>query len=71
LRCSERTLRASGSTPRKICASDRTAPSPARRGWWQRPDTTSGVIFVTLEDETGTVNVVIWANVAERQRRSC
>jgi len=35
----------------------------------QRPDTASGVIFVTLEDETGTVNVVVWTNVAERQRR--
>jgi error-prone DNA polymerase len=35
----------------------------------QRPDTASGVIFVTLEDETGTVNVVVWTNVAERQRK--
>ena len=36
----------------------------------QRPDTTSGVIFVTLEDETGTINVVVWRDVAERQRRA-
>jgi len=36
----------------------------------QRPDTASGVIFVTLEDETGCVNVVVWRNVAERQRRA-
>lgn len=35
----------------------------------QRPDTASGVIFVTLEDETGTVNVVVWRDLAERQRR--
>ncbi len=35
----------------------------------QRPDTASGVIFVTLEDETGYVNVVVWKRVAERQRR--
>ena len=35
----------------------------------QRPDTASGVVFVTLEDETGTINVVVWANLAERQRR--
>jgi error-prone DNA polymerase len=34
----------------------------------QRPDTTSGVIFVTLEDETGCVNVVVWSALAERQR---
>jgi error-prone DNA polymerase len=36
----------------------------------QRPDTASGVIFVTLEDETGCVNVVVWRDVAERQRRA-
>jgi error-prone DNA polymerase len=35
----------------------------------QRPDTASGVIFVTLEDETGCVNVVVWSSVAERQRQ--
>jgi len=35
----------------------------------QRPDTASGVVFVTLEDETGTVNVVVWRDLAERQRR--
>jgi len=35
----------------------------------QRPDTASGVIFVTLEDETGCVNVVVWSALAERQRR--
>ncbi len=34
----------------------------------QRPDTASGVVFVTLEDETGCVNVVVWASLAERQR---
>jgi error-prone DNA polymerase len=27
------------------------------------------VIFVTLEDETGTVNVVVWRDLLERQRR--
>ena len=35
----------------------------------QRPQTASGVTFMTLEDETGMVNVVVWAQVAERQRR--
>jgi error-prone DNA polymerase len=34
----------------------------------QRPDTASGVIFVTLEDETGSVNVVVWRRLGERQR---
>lgn len=36
----------------------------------QRPGTAKGVIFVTLEDETGTCNVVIWAKVYERFRRA-
>jgi error-prone DNA polymerase len=35
----------------------------------QRPDTASGVVFVTLEDETGHVNVVVWRALSERQRR--
>jgi error-prone DNA polymerase len=35
----------------------------------QRPATASGVIFVTLEDETGYVNLVVWNDLAERQRK--
>jgi error-prone DNA polymerase len=35
----------------------------------QRPQTASGVTFMTLEDEAGMVNVVVWQQVAERQRR--
>jgi len=35
----------------------------------QRPQTASGVTFVTLEDEDGMVNVVVWHDLAERQRR--
>ena len=35
----------------------------------QRPGTASGVTFVTLEDETGVVNLVIWLRIAEAQRR--
>ena len=36
----------------------------------QRPGTAKGVIFVTLEDETGTANVVVWARTFERFRRA-
>lgn len=36
----------------------------------QRPQTASGVTFVTLEDEHGMVNVVVWRELAERQRRA-
>jgi error-prone DNA polymerase len=34
----------------------------------QRPMTASGTIFLTLEDETGFVNVVIWPRLFEKQR---
>lgn len=36
----------------------------------QRPGSAKGVIFMTLEDETGVVNVVVWPNVLERYRRA-
>jgi error-prone DNA polymerase len=35
----------------------------------QRPETAKGVIFVTLEDETGAVNVIVWPQVADSQRK--
>ncbi|WP_293718170.1 error-prone DNA polymerase [Stappia sp.] len=35
----------------------------------QRPGTASGVIFLTLEDETGVSNIVVWPKVYERFRR--
>jgi error-prone DNA polymerase len=35
----------------------------------QRPQTATGVVFMTLEDETGFVNVVIWSDVFERHAR--
>jgi error-prone DNA polymerase len=51
----------------------------ARHGQWirtsgivtcrQRPATASGVLFVTLEDETGYVNLVVWNDIVEKNRR--
>jgi len=35
----------------------------------QRPGTAKGVLFITLEDETGNVNVIIWPSLVEQQRR--
>ncbi len=35
----------------------------------QRPATASGVTFITLEDETGCLNVIVWRAVAERFRQ--
>jgi error-prone DNA polymerase len=53
--------------------------SEARHGQWirtsglvtcrQRPSTASGVLFVTLEDETGYVNLVVWSHLVEVNRR--
>lgn len=36
----------------------------------QKPQTASGTIFVTLEDEDGMVNVIVWPRVAERGRKA-
>ncbi len=36
----------------------------------QRPGTAKGVIFLTLEDETGIVNVVVWRKIYEQFRRA-
>ena len=35
----------------------------------QQPGTAKGVVFVTLEDETGAVNVIVWPAVAAAQRK--
>ncbi|MEP6702725.1 MAG: OB-fold nucleic acid binding domain-containing protein, partial [Betaproteobacteria bacterium] len=35
----------------------------------QRPHTAKGVVFVTIEDETGMANIVVWSNVGDRQRK--
>ena len=35
----------------------------------QRPGTANGTMFVTLEDETGQVNVIVWPKVVDAQRR--
>ncbi|UMA66677.1 OB-fold nucleic acid binding domain-containing protein [Roseivivax marinus] len=36
----------------------------------QRPGTAKGVIFLTLEDETGAINVIVWRALYERFRRA-
>src|SRR5260221_685887 len=47
--------------PRARAAGIATGPQP--------PSTASGTVFVTLEDETGYVNVIVWPHLIERQRR--
>jgi error-prone DNA polymerase len=34
----------------------------------QRPGTASGVTFVTLEDESGCTNLIVWKKIADEQR---
>ncbi|MEM8554656.1 MAG: OB-fold nucleic acid binding domain-containing protein [Pseudomonadota bacterium] len=36
----------------------------------QRPGTAKGVIFITLEDETGVCNVIVWRHIYETFRRA-
>ena len=36
----------------------------------QRPGTAKGVIFITLEDETGVSNVIVWSKTYEKYRRA-
>jgi error-prone DNA polymerase len=36
----------------------------------QRPGTAKGIVFETLEDETGIVNLIIWPNVYDRYRNA-
>ena len=35
----------------------------------QRPGTAKGVMFITIEDETGIANLIVWPIVYEKQRR--
>jgi error-prone DNA polymerase len=35
----------------------------------QRPGSAKGVVFITIEDETGVANLVIWPDVFEKQRK--
>jgi error-prone DNA polymerase len=69
-------LRADLSSRRIVACADAMR---ARDGKWlataglvlvrQRPGSAKGVMFVTIEDETGVANLVIWPSLFERQRR--
>ncbi|MBC7988994.1 MAG: error-prone DNA polymerase, partial [Luteimonas sp.] len=62
---SQRCLASSEVRDMRHGASVRTAGLVTQR---QRPQTASGTIFVTIEDEHGMVNVIVWPHLAERQR---
>ena len=63
--------------PRRILTAAQMADYPSGRlvracgivTMRQRPQTAKGVVFVTLEDETGSVNVIVWKAIKERFRQ--
>lgn len=68
-------LRARGASACEELRSEKRSPQ-GRQVWVaglvlvrQRPSTASGVVFITLEDETGIANLVIWATTFETYRR--
>ena len=34
----------------------------------QQPQTAKGTVFITMEDETGPINVIVWKSLRENQR---
>ncbi|MGE0311255.1 MAG: error-prone DNA polymerase [Lautropia sp.] len=36
----------------------------------QRPETAKGIVFLTIEDDTGAVNVIVWPDLLERHRKA-
>lgn len=68
-------LRDASALKRHVCAADL---EQCRHGQFvrvaglvtcrQRPGTATGVVFVTLEDETGNINVVVWSHLFDRFR---
>lgn len=70
-------LRRAGKLPRSITADTLSAvrhKSPVRISGLvtlrQRPGTAAGVTFISLEDETGTANVVVWLATAQAQQQA-
>jgi error-prone DNA polymerase len=60
-----------------VCAADlKSLPNGKRVGiaglvlFRQRPGTAKGTIFITIEDETGAANLIVWPKIAEHCRRA-
>jgi error-prone DNA polymerase len=53
----------------RLCPQNRTLAVAGVVLVRQRPGTASGVVFITLEDETGIANLIIWPRTFERFRR--
>jgi error-prone DNA polymerase len=71
-------IRAELDRRRIVTAGELQDPDRSPHGRWvkvaglvllrQRPGTASGVVFETIEDETGTANLILWADIYERYR---
>ncbi|TAN09009.1 MAG: error-prone DNA polymerase [Rhodanobacteraceae bacterium] len=70
LRAQLRARRCRRSRELKACPSGSRVRAAGLVTLRQRPHAAHGVTFVTLEDEDGMVNVIIWRDLAERQRRT-
>lgn len=55
--------RADSGEGRAVAGCGRSRPDP------QRPGSAKGVMFITIEDETGVANLVVWPSLFKRQRR--
>lgn len=51
--------------------SDRLARATGLVTHRQRPGTAKGVVFMTLEDETGSINLIVWPDVLARFKQAC
>jgi error-prone DNA polymerase len=55
----------------KQMPSDRLARATGLVTHRQRPGTAKGVVFMTLEDETGSINLIVWPDVLARFKQAC
>ncbi len=58
-----------GSADLQRCRHGARLRAPGQVTMRQRPATARGVVFLTLEDEDGIINVVVWRDLVEKQRR--
>ena len=72
LRCRAAACRPCASPPRELadCPDGRRVRACGIVTVRQRPATASGTIFTSIEDETGAVNVILWPDLIERERKT-
>lgn len=64
-----RAMRFSDARAIQLCADRQVARAAGIVTCRQRPGTAKGVLFITLEDETGLINIIVRPELIERQRR--